>query len=77
MSRDIDQRNNEARAGRHRDQGLVLSSCDDALDRVAIMTGCLARLGGDNERVVYFGDGPWGMTATASLGWRFVGVGPR
>lgn len=56
---------------------LVLSSCDDAVDRIGIMTDCLAKLGGNPERVVYFGDGPWDMKATASLGWRFVGIGPR
>lgn len=57
--------------------GLVVSSCDDATDRVGIMTNCLAKLAAGSDRVVYFGDGPWDQQATAELGWRFIGVGPR
>jgi phosphoglycolate phosphatase-like HAD superfamily hydrolase len=57
--------------------GLVLSTCDDAVDRVGIMTNCLEKLGGGGSRVVYFGDGPWDMRATEDLQWRFIGVGQR
>lgn len=57
--------------------GLVLSTCDDAMDRVGIMANCLDRLGGGEGKVVYFGDGPWDARATERLGWRFIGVGRR
>jgi RimJ/RimL family protein N-acetyltransferase/phosphoglycolate phosphatase-like HAD superfamily hydrolase len=58
-------------------EGLVLSSCDDAPDRIGIMSDCLGRLGGTPGNVVYFGDGPWDVAASAKLGWRFIGVGER
>jgi phosphoglycolate phosphatase-like HAD superfamily hydrolase len=57
-------------------RGVVISSCDDAMDRTGIMTDCLARLG-NGKPVVYLGDGPWDRMATERLGWRFIGVGPR
>jgi len=58
-------------------RGLVLSTCDEATDRVGIMKDCLDRLGGGGGNVVYFGDGPWDVHATEHLGWRFIGVGRR
>lgn len=36
-----------------------------------------SELGNGERPVVYFGDGPWDAQATASPGWRFIGVGPR
>jgi GNAT superfamily N-acetyltransferase len=36
----------------------------------------LSRLGSAFESVTYYGDGPWDRDACATLGWRFVPVGP-
>lgn len=57
--------------------GIELASCNDAVDRVGIMAHCLRKLGGDPSKTVYFGDAPWDIEATASLGWQFVGVGEQ
>jgi hypothetical protein len=29
------------------------------------------------EQVVYLGDGPWDLQASYSLGYAFIGIGPR
>ena len=55
----------------------VLASSDDAISRTGIMQHCLRRLNVDDGSVVYFGDAPWDVKATAALGWRFIGVGAQ
>ena len=55
----------------------VLISCDDADERVEIMSKCLSRLGDSIDRVVYLGDAEWDLRATSRLGWNFIGIGPR
>ena len=54
-----------------------LFSSDIAHERVAIMRACLAGVGRPSVPIVYVGDGEWDMTATAALGWDFIGVGER
>lgn len=56
---------------------MVFVSSDDSEERIEIMKKCLSRLGGSFERVVYFGDAEWDLNASNSLGWDFIGVGPR
>jgi hypothetical protein len=29
------------------------------------------------EHIVYLGDGPWDLQTSRSLGYRFIGIGPR
>ncbi len=53
-----------------------IASSDNAAERSKIMLECLEKMK-PNENPVYFGDGEWDACATAELGWRFVGVGPR
>jgi phosphoglycolate phosphatase-like HAD superfamily hydrolase len=68
--------------------GFPLASCDDAIERQAIMKKALALLkpgtarNGKDPRdsaVCYVGDGPWDCKASQSLGWDFIGIaeGPR
>ncbi len=55
----------------------VLVSSDHSPSRTEIMQRCLHQLGVGGRPVVYLGDGPWDLEATRSLGWKFIGVGPR
>jgi hypothetical protein len=55
-------------------EGVVLSSSDDSHVRVGIMGECRSRLP-RTDTTLYIGDGEWDLTATAALGWRFVGIG--
>lgn len=54
-----------------------MSSSDDAVTRTGIMEHCAARMGTQGQRVIYVGDAPWDVNATALLGWQFIGVGER
>ena len=55
----------------------VLTSSDDADERVAIMQKCLSALGNRFHRIVYVGDAEWDVQATQEVGWHFIGVGER
>ena len=56
----------------------VLTSSDDADERVAIMKKCLLALKKSCfHRIAYVGDAQWDMQATEELGWHFIGVGAR
>ena len=55
----------------------VLTSSDDADERVTIMKKCLSMLGNCFHRIAYIGDAEWDMQATQKLGWHFIGVGER
>jgi phosphoglycolate phosphatase-like HAD superfamily hydrolase len=62
--------------------GLPIATSSDDRNRIRIMTqatekarqsyGCAGF-----ERTVYFGDGPWDLQASHSLGYEFIGIGPR
>jgi hypothetical protein len=41
------------------------------------MLHALSQLDGPFQSVTYFGDGVWDRDASASLGWKFVPVGPK
>jgi phosphoglycolate phosphatase-like HAD superfamily hydrolase len=56
---------------------LIITSSDDSVDRVEIMTACLLRLGGDPSHAVYVGDGLWDLEASRRAGWSFIGVGEK
>ena len=55
----------------------VLTSSDDADERVAIMQKCLSALGNRFHRIVYVGDAEWDVQATQELEWHFIGIGTR
>ena len=55
----------------------ILASSDDHTERTMIMRACLARLPEPGAPTVYIGDGEWDQTASAALGWAFVGIGAR
>jgi phosphoglycolate phosphatase-like HAD superfamily hydrolase len=62
--------------------GIPMATSDDDRNRQRIMKiateralefyGCPTF-----ERVVYLGDGPWDLQASRTLGYRFIGIGPR
>jgi phosphoglycolate phosphatase-like HAD superfamily hydrolase len=62
--------------------GIPMATSDDDRNRMRIMEiavrraqdlyGCSAF-----KRVVYLGDGPWDLQASRSLGYAFIGIGPR
>ncbi len=54
-----------------------LVTANDHHERTGIMEIALSRLGPRFESVTYYGDGPWDRDACATLGWRFVPVGPE
>jgi phosphoglycolate phosphatase-like HAD superfamily hydrolase len=56
--------------------GVPFASSDDADERIAIMALCRAQMR-PADTTVYIGDGEWDQKASATLGWRFVGVGER
>ena len=58
-------------------RNIVLTSSDDADERVTIMKKCSLMLGSRFDRIVYIGDAEWDMQATQELGWHFIGVGAR
>ena len=62
--------------------GIPMATSDDDRNRTRIMQIATERardfyacLG--FERVVYLGDGPWDLQEARSLGFRFIGIGPR
>jgi len=62
--------------------GIPLTTSDDDRNRQRIMEIAAGRARDfyacpGFERVVYLGDGPWDLQACRSLGYRFVGIGPR
>jgi len=63
-------------AGIHH-QDIPLSSSDDHEDRVQIMQHCLSQLEGSFDTITYIGDAEWDIEASQTLGWNFIGVGPR
>ncbi len=56
---------------------IPLSSSEDSDDRTLIMRHCLEYMGGPFTRTVYIGDGIWDRNACRSLGWHFIGIGPK
>ncbi len=63
-------------------EGIPMSTSDDERNRKRIMENAveLAKKFYNCrgfERIVYLGDGPWDMQASRSLGFRFIGIGPR
>jgi phosphoglycolate phosphatase-like HAD superfamily hydrolase len=63
-------------------EGIPLATSDDDRNRLKIME-LAARRGReyygckDFERTIYLGDGPWDLQASRSLGFDFIGIGPR
>ncbi len=63
-------------------EGIPMATSDDHRNRQSIMEIAVARavdFYGCNRfgRVVYLGDGPWDLLNSRSLGYRFIGIGPR
>ena len=62
--------------------GIPMATSDDSKNRIKIMEIAVRKAGdyygcSGFERVVYVGDGPWDLQTSRSLGYRFIGVGPR
>jgi phosphoglycolate phosphatase-like HAD superfamily hydrolase len=62
--------------------GIPLASSDDDRNRKRIMQIAADKAGNFYacprfERIVYLGDGPWDLQASRSLGYGFIGIGPR
>jgi phosphoglycolate phosphatase-like HAD superfamily hydrolase len=61
---------------------IPMATSDDDRNRKRIMEIAAERAGdfygcSRFERVVYLGDGPWDLQASRSLGYAFIGIGPR
>lgn len=56
---------------------IPLATANDHHERTGIMQIALSQLGDGLKSVTYYGDGPWDQDACATLGWRFVSVGPE
>jgi GNAT superfamily N-acetyltransferase/phosphoglycolate phosphatase-like HAD superfamily hydrolase len=56
---------------------IPLATANDHHERTGIMQIALSQLGAGLKSVTYYGDGPWDQDACATLGWRFVSVGPE
>ncbi len=58
---------------------IPLATSSDAVVREHIMLHAMDRASQKHERafteIVYFGDAVWDVTATANLGWEFIGIG--
>jgi phosphoglycolate phosphatase-like HAD superfamily hydrolase len=62
--------------------GIPMSTSDDDRDRKRIMEIAAGQARDfyacpGFERVVYLGDGPWDLQTSRSLGYGFIGIGPR
>jgi len=62
--------------------GIPMATSDDDRNRTRIMQIALERARAfytcpGFERVVYLGDGPWDLQEAHTLGYRFIGIGPR
>ncbi len=57
--------------------GIPLASCNDHIDKIAIMTHALKQLTAPFESITYYGDGEWDKSAASALGWNFVPVGEK
>ena len=62
--------------------GIPLASSDDNRNRKRIMQIAADKAGDFYtcprfERIIYLGDGPWDLQASRSLGYGFIGIGPR
>ena len=57
--------------------GIPLASCNDQIDKVAIMTHALKQLTAPFDSITYYGDGEWDKLAANALGWNFVPVGEQ
>ena len=58
-------------------EDLPFFSSDDGINRIDIMELCRESMGCSPSETIYVGDGKWDMHATKTLGWRFIGIGPR
>jgi phosphoglycolate phosphatase-like HAD superfamily hydrolase len=62
--------------------GIPMATSDDSKNRLKIMEIAVGMAGNyygcsSFDRVVYVGDGPWDLQTSRSLGYKFVGIGPR
>lgn len=62
--------------------GIPLATSDDSRNRMRIMQLAVEKAAKNYAcanfgRVVYLGDGPWDLQASGSLGYGFIGIGPR
>ena len=63
-------------------EGIPIATSDDDRNRKRIMQLAVKKAGDfyacrDFERIVYLGDGLWDLQASRSLGFGFIGIGPR
>jgi phosphoglycolate phosphatase-like HAD superfamily hydrolase len=62
--------------------GIPMATSDDSKNRLQIMEIAVIKAGDfygnvTFEHIVYLGDGPWDLQTSRSLGYRFIGIGPR
>jgi phosphoglycolate phosphatase-like HAD superfamily hydrolase len=62
--------------------GIPMATSDDDRNRLRIMEIAVHRAEeiydfGTFDRIVYIGDGPWDLQTSRSLGYKFIGIGPR
>jgi phosphoglycolate phosphatase-like HAD superfamily hydrolase len=62
--------------------GIPMATSDDDRNRLRIMEIAVHRAEeiydcGTFSRIVYIGDGPWDLQTSMSLGYKFIGIGPR
>jgi phosphoglycolate phosphatase-like HAD superfamily hydrolase len=57
--------------------GIPLASCNDHIDKVAIMTHAFKQLAAPFDSITYYGDSEWDKLAANALGWNFVPVGEK
>ena len=58
-------------------EGIPLASCNDHIDKAAIMNHALKQLVAPFETITYYGDGERDKSAAGALGWNFVPVGEK
>ncbi len=61
---------------------IPMATSDDDRNRLRIMEIAVQRAeatynSGMFDRIVYIGDGPWDLQTSRSLGYKFIGIGPR
>jgi phosphoglycolate phosphatase-like HAD superfamily hydrolase len=62
--------------------GIPMATSDDDRNRQRIMEIAVRQAGefygcSKFDRIVYLGDGPWDLQTSRSLGYKFIGIGPR
>jgi phosphoglycolate phosphatase-like HAD superfamily hydrolase len=62
--------------------GIPMATSDENRNRQRIMEIAVRQAGdfygcNEFERIVYLGDGPWDLQTSRSLGYGFIGIGPR